>query len=194
MLYFVAPDPVSFISGGNRFNQQIIQGLLQLHLPVHRIEFDDVHPVLESMNNIVVIDSIYFDRLDTFLIERAKAKTVFLVHLLPSMLNGNTGHEPDLLNCFDLIVANSSFTYDYCRLSLGLKKEVTIVEPFTVRPFITGHRKKNNIVCVANWSPGKQIDRFLSTLALNNLSGDIMIHFYGDYKRDEAYFKCCTGK
>lgn len=192
MLYFVAPDPASFVSGGNRFNQQIMQGLDQLRVPMQRIEFDLVYTALESLSNIVLIDSIYVDQLDASLIQRAKAKTVLLIHLLPSMLSSTLGKEPGLLNSFDLILANSVFTQNYCRSVLGLNNGVAIVEPFTFKPFLTSHGRRNKIVCIANWSPGKQIDKLLSVLSLHDLPGDFIIHFYGDHEREKKYFDLCT--
>ncbi|MEP7320987.1 MAG: glycosyltransferase family 4 protein [Saprospiraceae bacterium] len=194
MIYLVAPDPASFISGGNRFNQQILNGLSSLGLAYKRIDFVELDESKTNEENIVIFDSLYIEQLSIHLLNRIKAKKVFLIHLLSSMVDrrDNISNEQTLLSGFDLIIANSVFTKDYCTQTLGLVNNIAIVQPFIEKnQKIRDHSFRHKFIHVANWVPEKQIDLFLLALAKHKLPEDFSIYFYGDLHRSEEYFDHC---
>ena len=194
MVYLVAPDPNSFISGGNIFNQQILDGFASLNIQHERIVFEDCFEYCTHPKDTLIFDSIYFDDLTIEFVKGIRAKKCFLIHLLPSMLGDDIvlSKEKPLLHCFDTILANSQYTCDYLMEKMGGFKSIVIVQPF-IKLFVSdqNNSSKKRIIHVANWSPSKQIDLLLSEMAIQSLPQNLIIYFYGDSQRDQHYFNSC---
>lgn len=196
MIYFVAPHPDSFISGGNRMNQQIVQGLEELGAQVIFIGLEQFNVIQSKPLDQFFIDSIYLHPIDSDQLNVMESKKIFVLHLLPSMIDPMSDLEQErmILNSFDLIIVNSQFSKDYLTRYIGWNKSILIVQPFIESQCMNTHIKKNRqVILISNWLPNKQIYEFLIAL-LSHIPEQVKsleIHIYGDTTMNKDYFQKC---
>jgi len=193
MIYFVCPDPTLSITGGNIFNQQIIDGLNTLRIPFTQIIIDTWKNLDPTREDIILMDSIYLDELPALNLNKVEAVKLILVHLLPSMVDKSRAldSEKEILSQFDLLIANSLFTRDYLFAMNLPQPRIKIIQPWIRKLQNTGEFKRNKIILVANWYPAKQIDKFFEQLLLSRLPDDLLVYFYGDTQVDKRYTRHC---
>ena len=193
MIYFICPDPQCFISGGNLFNLQIIEGLKVLGKPICNIPVQDFKKMNTTPKDIILLDSIYLNEIPSLAIYKMQGIKMVLIHLLPSMTDKTIepNIEKQLLAPFDFILANSEFTRDYLIHRHFAPERIRVIQPWikTPLPSIPTHRDK--LIVVANWYPAKQIDLLLYHLALHHLPDGLIIRFYGDTQVDPEYTRTC---
>jgi glycosyltransferase involved in cell wall biosynthesis len=193
MIYFVAPDFVSFISGGNVFNSQIYKAIQESGKAVKQIGYPLSPDLNIGKDDILLIDSIYVDILDIRQLIDLTCKKYFICHLLPSMIGGGRGksYELQILRQFDKIIVNSRFCFDVL-VSMGVSNNLIIIEPYIDRSFnITRIGQTANALIIANWLPSKQIDKLLRCLALEKTIS-LCISIIGSNRLDPIYFsECC---
>ena len=192
MVYIIAPDFVSFISGGNIFNSQIYKALLELGKPVKQIGYPLAPDTLFNKDDILIFDSIFINELDSSQMMSITGKKYFICHLLPSMLGTGRGkkYELKILDLFDKVIVNSRFCFEALR-RMGVTAEVVLIQPLIERSIeVSTLDKDANALIIANWLPSKQIDKFLYCLA-NEKKIPIGISIIGSAGLDPIYFKKC---
>ena len=193
MIYFVAPDFKSFISGGNVFNNQIYNALLDLEKPVKQICYPLEPEYIIGKDDILIVDSIFINDLDSSQLIGLPCKKYFICHFLPSMIGKGRGkyYELKILELFDTIIVNSHFCFEIL-LNMGVSKGLIIIEPFIDQFFnISPGDQNENALIIANWLPSKQIDQFLLCLTKEK-SIPISITIIGSTGMDPFYFKGCS--
>jgi glycosyltransferase involved in cell wall biosynthesis len=193
MIYFVCPDPQLFISGGNLFNLQILEGLKVLGEAVISFPFQTFSKLKTNSRDIILLDSIYMNEIQTFSIDHLPGIKMMLIHLLPSMLDNkrNQHTEKVVLEKFDLILANSRYSLEYLMDMQLPEGKIKMIQPWTIVPELNKHIKRQKLIVVANWFPAKQIDLLLQKLSEHALPDGLTIHFYGETQIDNNYWKHC---
>lgn len=193
MIYFVCPDPQLSISGGNLFNLQILEGLKLLGETVVSFPFQTFRTLKPKSRDIILLDSIYMNEIQTFSINQQPGFKMMLIHLLPSMLNNKSNQQAEkaVLENFDLILANSRCTRDYLMDMQVPGEKIKMMQPWTMVQELNNDIKRHKLIVVANWFPAKQVDLLLQQLSLHSLPDGLTIHFYGDTQVDIKYWKHC---
>lgn len=193
MIYFICPDPAGFISGGNLFNLQILQGLATSGVRLTPLTIESFSSLNMLPGDHLILDSIYLDKIPSLGLNEVQCTKMILIHLLPSMVDHNKDPniEKEVLNGFDCILANSPFTRDYLLDMQVPENRIQIIQPFI--PIVPDGTPTqwNKTILVANWFPAKQIDLLIKQLVLHELPPDLMIRIYGDTEVDPSYFKFC---
>jgi len=193
MIYFICPDPRHFISGGNLFNLQIIEGLEMLGKSICRLPIKDYKKINAESHDIILVDSIYLREISALAVHESQGIKMILIHLLPSMTDNTIEPKTEMewLAPFDFILANSEFTRDYLFRNHFSPGQIRVLKPLIRPPLhsMTLHRDK--LIVVANWHPAKQIDLLLRQLAQYLLPDGLLIRFYGDTEVDTAYSRTC---
>ena len=165
MIYFLAPDSATFISGGNRFNQQIVSGLMSMGYDVAWTTLVDIEKEEMTSADYLYIDSIYLNDIALSWLLSVQAYKIFVAHLLPSMVDASVdvSDEQKQLNAYDHILVNSAFTGSYFINRIEWTKKLDKVQPY-VSPNQTHIPHKSNdkiAILISNWLPNKQLDLFL---------------------------------
>lgn len=189
MIYFLAPDFTSFISGGNIFNYQIFRALLEIGASIERYDVEKFDRTVNG-HDCIIFDSIYLNQMQLELVGNLPCKKIFLCHLLPSMVEyADKMEEGRLLKKFDIIIANSQFTKEYIAQSND-ELNIQIIQPFIEKPSFINSYKVNRAVVVANFVRNKNIDTLLK--ALDRFQSDILpIDIVGNQNMDKDYFSIC---
>ena len=98
MIYFLAPDSATFISGGNRFNQQIVSGLMSMGFDVAWTTWVDIEKKEMTATDYLYIDSIYLRNIALAWLLSVQAYKIFVAHLLPSMLDASVDVAEERVN------------------------------------------------------------------------------------------------
>ncbi len=193
MIYFVCPDPQRFISGGNLFNLQIIEGLEVLGRPVCAIPAQDFKNLNTSPHDIILFDSIYLKEIPSLALYKTRGIKMVLIHLLPSMTDKTIEPkiEREWLAPFDFILANSGFTRDYLLQRHFSPDRIRVIQPWIGKTLPSTLLNRDKLIVVANWYPAKQIDLLLRQLTLHRLPDGLIIRFFGDTQVDPAYTRKC---
>lgn len=192
MIYFIAPNFNSFISGGNIFNKQIVTALEELGKSVKQLEYPLRPDFKVHFDDTVVVDSIYTMDLDLNQLNDLACKKYFICHLLPSMIGSGHGleYEKKVLKVFDGIIVNSMFCKNVLD-SMDLSSERYLIQPFIDRPVAPEQNDRiKNALLIANWVPVKQLGKMLQCLAKQKQL-PLPITVIGSTGMDPAYFKDC---
>lgn len=112
MIGFVCPDPESFVSGGNRYNERLMRALRLSGYRVQRMDFNEYILVGMPEANLLLLDSLYFDKLKNQPLEDNAIAKGLIVHYLPGLEAAARGEEADwawLYGKFDFAVVPSQF-------------------------------------------------------------------------------------
>lgn len=192
MIYFVAPDFDSFISGGNIFNKQIYRALQELGMSLKQVEYPFSDMQCATHNDLLLIDSIYINDLKLKQLATQTCKKYFICHLLPSMIAHGKGmkYEKNVLQLFDKIIVNSIFCRDYI-IKLKLSSNVEVIQPFIDVPMnMVLDKKRSGAIIIANWLPSKQLHIFLKLLSRKEPL-PLPVSIIGSTKMNPDYFKFC---
>ncbi len=119
---FVIPDVESFQSGGNIYNKNLINGLLEIGYTVKTMAWDAFSRKLDALEGYYFFDTLYFSKLEKLLPQKNKAIQCYLiVHHLESLYppKGWTTKEYfqqkeyPMLKLMDGFMTSSQFTADY---------------------------------------------------------------------------------
>jgi len=203
-LYFVIPDPETFVSGGNIYNKKIIAALQSQGVEATRIDFVDFEKRNKQTeeNACYFLDTLYLEQLNLPTIDAVffKEKCFLIVHHLESLYPQNgqdvaqvfTQKEAPLLRLFKGFLTTSEYTKSYLTQK-ELNPENYIVVPPAIDEKIT-IKKRNaesiNIVLVANIIKRKGILAFLEALKNNKIS-NIKVNIIGSTKHESTYYLEC---
>ncbi|MGB3588759.1 MAG: glycosyltransferase family 4 protein, partial [Tunicatimonas sp.] len=137
--YFVLPEERSQPSGGNIYNDCIIQALQQVGQSVEIISADDyLQAIRQDQVGMYWVDTLVLESIREVLSLRpSQARSLLIVHHLES-LSPSTGQsaekyrakEQPWLNWFDGFLATSHFTKDYLRRR-EVSQPIIVAEPGT---------------------------------------------------------------
>lgn len=193
MIYFACPDPLAFVSGGNRLNAQIFRAFREAGRAYTRIDWQDIQHIAFAPKDFLIVDSIWLNKLQPRDCRKIQAFKIFFTHFLPSMLDPGTDRKKEIerLSCFDILLANSPFTRTWLDTLMSGKSRIETVQPWIKKSGVEPGTARDSFILVANWQPGKQIDLFLKALAKADLPEGLRIHFFGDRKVNESYTLKC---
>jgi len=138
-IYFILPDYTLFVSGGNWYNQQLINALRQQaewNIRVWTFEmFSNEYQNIET--GLFIVDTLYLNEMKDLLTAKKKSQKFYLlVHHLQSLYPPKdytskewfNEKERSLLNLFDGFITTSQYTANYLRKE-GIKQPMVVVSP-----------------------------------------------------------------
>ena len=202
-IYFVLPDDREKPSGGNIYNQYLIEALKHMGQEVVLCSFAQYQQVLSvQQSGIYGVDSLFVDTLKDQLPEKKPGGfSFFILHHLESLhpQRGESGHilfekERKVLDTFDMILATSDFSRQYLR-----QKQVDI-PVIVVEPALTESSTHTQPVAelpmrgliVANVVERKGVFSFLQALQRNAKESDSFhLSIVGRKDMELAYYQAC---
>ena len=205
-IHFIIPDTTSFVSGGNLYNQRLLDALRkQLGLLINCLTIAEAPTNLRVLGKgIVFVDSLYLKEVADRLADKKIDQFFYLiVHHLPSMYSEkaeeNTAawmaKEVQLLNTYDGFLGTSDFTASYLKAK-KLQQPVIVLPPIpkmSVSIPTIRLAAPLRILMVANLLPRKGILSFLKILAKKraSLRTDMIITIIGETNLNKAYASAC---
>ena len=187
---FIIPDPDSFVSGGNRYNGELLTALKAAGKSVSVAGMDP--PTLSGQ---VWLDSIWMDQVDRL----SKRPDGLIVHHLgsfyPETASLSAEEEIRLLRKFDRFLCTSPYTKDRL-VQYGISAHACfVIEPGMHLSVPSGrtYPANLNILMVANLVRRKGILPFLQ--AFNDQSEEhhaIQVTIAGSHELDSAYATLCS--
>ncbi len=196
MMYFLAPDPNSFTSGGNIFNRQILKAFDELNKPCIRLSIDEIWTLNTTKEDSIIVDTLYLDSLDENFIHQ-NARKYLIVHMLATMNPHNRDPDKTIrqLMLFDTFIANSEFTRHHIQSLIGASIPCVVVKPFIqqydLRQDLT---KEKYFVWGAIWERRKLLSLWLDSLNEHSFPENFIIYLCGDMSSDTEYVKECLDK
>ncbi len=203
-LYFVVPDPDTFVSGGNIYNKKIIAALEAQMIEMIRIDFAAFEKQVQEKEKkaYYFLDTLYLKELNVVTINNAffKEKCFLIVHHLESLYpeNGQDAvsvfnqKEAPLLRLFKGFLTTSQYTKSYL-VEQGLKDKNYIVVPPAIDKKNTIQKRNAEpirIILVANIIKRKGILSFLEILKTKEIP-NIKINIIGSCQHELTYFLQC---
>ena len=184
---FLSEGPLAQVSGGYLYNRYLIE---QLRRSGADTRYYEKPPELEKFDasDIVVVDSLIVDRLADRLL-RTPARVLLLLHVVPSF-SGSAGLLNSLSERAEVVVTGER-TLDALRGRIETSPSAVKILPgvphgWRVKERFAGSARK--LLCVANYIPGKGIDRLIDVLTeLRDLPWSLTVHGSGDY--DPGYYQ-----
>ena len=138
-IYFILPDYSQFISGGNWYNQQLVNALQEeVVRPIYLWTFE---AFLQQYNNIktgfFIVDTLYLEQMKDLLMMKKEGQSFhLLVHHLQSLYPPKNytskewfdEKERDLLVSFDGFITTSDYTANYLR-GHRMKRPIVVIPP-----------------------------------------------------------------
>ena len=186
-----APDPLSFPSGGNRYNHALSAALADHACGGVIFQPESLSQQSGSADHIL-IDSLYFyDGLDNATIGK---NAVGLIHYLRSSLDPIfTNVERKVIDLMRSIVVTSPLTRNQLR-DMGYEtKNILVLEPATgPLPERTAvSTSKLRAIMVSNLVPVKGVHEFLQSLARLNIPPHYELQIVGSLTMDHEYARLC---
>lgn len=205
-IIFIIPDIERFISGGNLYNQQLVEALAVLpNITVHWLRLEDMPLDKAALEEgIFLVDSLYLEEFSAWMVTKNADQLIYLiVHHLSSMYVEEEGKnidkliaaETQSLKDYDGFLATSSFTADYLR-DKNLRQPIVVLPPITNKIVaIPSIRSESpiRIIMVANLLPRKGILPFLQILAHRSeaFAPAITIEIIGEFLLNKDYSAAC---
>lgn len=209
ILYFLIPDPTDFPSGGNLYNQQLMQALSAEGMEVQHIESKDLSNFSEFQpNSFLLVDTLYLDQISHFAVKQSNLTKILIVHHLDSLYppSGWTSEayfrqfEEKLLVLFDAWLCTSEYTKQYLISRKLITKRFIVIPPaigFNPTPIQQGKGKeKIKALLVANLVERKGILPFLKALVKvqkERWSDKLQITIIGNIILEPVYANECFG-
>ena len=191
---FLIPDPEAFVSGGNRYNLELIQALREVGLSVNVRTWENWKP--GPGEGLLWVDSLYLDQW-AGLADKPEAR--LLVHHLPSLFSENeaadVAKDRTQLRHFSGFLCTSAFTAEYL-VKLGFSQDQCLtVDPgaHLLPPRARGYADSLRGLIVANVIPRKGILPLLESLlsAAGAESSPWQLSIAGSEQLDVAYAQAC---
>ncbi|MEM6320748.1 MAG: glycosyltransferase family 4 protein [Bacteroidota bacterium] len=203
-VYFVIPDPNSFPSGGNIYNQNFLFALRKLGATVHALTWDFFKKNPYLSDAVYIFDTLYLPQLTELSKRQSNGRSYLLVHHLKSLFppEGKSSQtvflqeEKTVLQWVDGFMTTSAYTTNYLQRN-GLSQPIITIPPaltFSVVSSSVRQPAPINALLVANWVKRKGILTFLETLALKVLllkEQATTIHLVGAQHLEPAYTQQC---
>ena len=183
--YFVLPADRTLPSGGNRYNEQLIRALQQVHQAVEIIDFRTYqHARSAGQSGCFFVDSLFVKELVSLAEPSPQnQRTVFIVHHLESMDMSPVrtkqqcqAEERTAFAHVDTFLATSPFSERYLR-EQGVDQSIIVIEPGVAAPTLPRgrHAEGVNALMVANLIARKGILPWLQSLTTVLKSTDAFV-------------------
>ena len=191
-LHFVIPDPTSSISGGNRYNHELLKALDLLGV---KATITQTLEHIPSGVDAIILDSLYFDdHIDGN--AELPGNTVALVHHLSSLYPYDesrlNSYEAPFLRAIGRHIATSPYTREVL-IDLGISTErIVVLEP--VIPQLARDPVENskvNAFMLSNIDPRKGTLDFLEHLADRKIQPVYSLLIAGSLDADKDYAMRC---
>ncbi len=192
MLHFLIPDPQSFRSGGNHYNERLLSAMKALGIP-----FTTTHQSRELPGQgLVLVDTLLWGQPLP-----PGCQPWLIVHHLQS-LYPPPGYSSDAwfeaeerqqLHQFAGFLVSSPFTAAYLR-QRGLEQPCVVVEPaLDERPGPLPLRDYTSVdaIMTANLVPRKGILPFLQQLEQNGVPAGLRLRIFGESQLQPDYARAC---
>jgi len=204
-IHFILPDYAKFISGGNWYNQQLINALQQqAEWNIHVWTFETFRQHYQHLENgLFIVDTLYLDEMKEMLKVKKKEHAFYLlVHHLQSLYppKSHTSKawfnekERAFLIQYDGFITTSQYTADYLR-NHSIKKPTVVIPPaLSFRPKQLPLRKARPIkaLLAANVIERKGILPFLTKLQHQFIDPQYFsLEIAGDLTMEKDYAKHC---
>lgn len=196
-IFFIAPHPLAFTSGGNRYNTQLIGALRLSGWKVRRFSPTDPEIKKTPPGSLFVVDLIYRDALLEGGFELPPhSRWAALVHYLPELDRPGIYADPSWASLFDLLL----FPSEFLRRRFGDLYPDSTAAAFVLPPILTNlfwpeaalePATETKLVVAGNYLPVKGILEFLEQLAqVLDPGPPFTIEVFGSIL-DKAYWRAC---
>lgn len=205
-LTFVLPSDHHLPSGGNIYNEKLIETLRNTGHDTEVIDFAAYQSAIQQdLQGVYWVDSLFVKEMKRLLSLRPqKAKSFFIMHHLESLhppSGATSDHifyrdEQAALNFFNGFLVTSRFSKNYLR-NRGFRQPVMIVEPATEQPVFLPPRASDSIhaLMVANVIERKGILDWLVCLSGIATSSDLFtLTIIGRTDMEPDYAQACEEK
>ena len=204
-IHFILPDYTQFVSGGNWYNQQLINALQQqAEWNTHVWTFETFYHKYQNIEiGLFIVDTLYLDQMKNLLTDKKEGqKFHLLVHHLQSLYppKGYTSKEwfnekeRNLLELFDGFITTSQYTADYLRRQ-RMKQPIEVIPPaLSSLPQQIPLRQSRPIkaLLAANVIERKGILPFLEILQDQIIDPSLFsLEIAGDLTMDKSYVGKC---
>jgi hypothetical protein len=205
-LWFVAPPFDGPVSGGTLYNREIVKALTDLGASVTRLDPDAARrALLAGTPGLYVVDTLYSNALAELAQENRSRRTLaLLAHYLPSLVSKGESvtmaeledDEKLALRSADAFVAPSVFMQRTLARLGSAGRPAVVVEPATLAPGVAQKAPRSGpprAMIVANLTPGKGVELFLTALARLKTRGDAFeLEIVGSQSLDPEYARACV--
>lgn len=204
-IHFIIPDYTQFISGGNLYNQELINAMQQYGAwSIHLWTFEELQHQYKNLGTgLFIVDTLYLEEMKDILKRKKKGqKFHLLVHHLQS-LYPPYGHsnlewfiekERPLLVPYDGFIVSSEYTATYLRRH-RMKKPIVVIPPalsFIPKRIPLRKSKPIKAILAANVIERKGILPLLKILAQQPIDPkDFSLEIAGDLTMEKAYANTC---
>ncbi|WPP51645.1 glycosyltransferase family 4 protein [Catalinimonas niigatensis] len=204
-IHFVLPDDRHLPSGGNIYNEQLIEALISLGQSVKIIDFAAYREaVLHDQEGIYGVDSLFVEEMKPLIgVRPAKTYSFFIMHHLQS-LHPPAGvdatlffeeHEKEVLDFFQAFLLSSAYSKTYL-LQKGISAPMMVVEPASTLASSVSSLPPDLPVkglMVANVVERKGILPFLEALSSQSEKEDaFVLNIIGRTDMEPDYFDACV--
>lgn len=196
-VFFIAPHPLDFTSGGNRYNAQLIGALRLSGWKVRRFSPSDPEIKKTPPGSLFVVDLIYRDVLLMGGFELpTHSRWAALVHYLPELDRPGIYADPSWVSLFDFLLFPSEFLRGRFRdLFPDSAVASFVLPPILTNPFwpeaALEPARETKLVIAGNYLPVKGTLEFLKQLALVLDPGlPFTIEVFGSLL-DKTYWGAC---
>lgn len=190
MIYFRAPDPGRFVSGGNIYNHHLVSSFRSLG---HEVQFQDSLFGPTEKQDLILWDSLFLSALlDASL--ATVGQSILIVHSdSPAFYH----HLPKLVNSSLRFILPGQYMVDVLRERGVSSDRCLLLEPGMDEPFPESNSSAQlpvRLIVIANLTPDKGILDFLQALhTMTKINPDVVqLHVYGDDQIDPGCAAQCN--
>jgi glycosyltransferase involved in cell wall biosynthesis len=205
-LWFVAPPLDGPVSGGTLYNREIVAALTALGVSVSRLDPESARiSVSEGVPGLYLVDTLYLRELAELRhVNRSRRTLALLSHYLPTLVSKGDGvslsdldvDERAALAAADAFVTPSAFMQRTLARFDSRERPSVIVEPATLASGVAtsvARARFLKAIVVANLTPGKGIEPFLSALSRSAANSDAFeLEIVGSPDLDPDYANACV--
>lgn len=195
-VYLIAPDPLSFVSGGNAYNSCLYRALEELGIRMNHLIPDEFHKLNDQ--GVLLIDSYYLiEQLVSDWPSFEQFTTIFIAHHLrslnPNSPSGLLPQEKDFLEKMHYILCTGNFTLDYLVKQGFQAGKCLLAEPAITHQFNRKPKKsaKLNALITSNIIERKGILPFLQSLEEASDGSALSILMAGSLDMEKEYADTC---
>ncbi len=205
-LWFVAPPLDGPVSGGTLYNREIVKALVARGALVDRLDPESARrSVAAGVPGLYLVDTLYLRALaELGNVSRSRCTLALLGHYLPSLVSKGEGLSLDdlddderlALDAADAFVAPSAFMQRTLSRFDSRGRPSVVVEPATLASGVAAAATRSGslrAIIVANLTPGKGVEPFLSALSRSALRSDAFeLEIVGSPNLDPKYASACS--
>ncbi len=204
-IHFIIPDFTQFISGGNLYNQELVDAMKQHSArTIHQWTFEEFSERYKNIEKgLFIVDTLYLEEMkDLLALKKEGQKFHLLVHHLESLYPPK-GHsskewfiekEKPLLLPYDGFIVTSEYTANYLRRH-RMRKPILVIPPaisFIPKRIPLRKSKPIKAFLAANVIERKGVLPFIKILAQQLIEPkDFSLEIAGDLTMEKDYANTC---